>query len=311
MIAPLLVAVVTCVGPGESTSLGGVEHRIQVNGHERIFLEYVPAQRPEKPLPVVFVFHGEGGQARVSEDYYRMNPVADEGGFLVVYPEGLEKSWDDGRGVAPGGTRGIDDVAFIRAVFEDLAQRYSVDRSRVFATGMSTGGMFCHRLAMEASDLFLAIAPVAGPIPEPLLDKFKLERPVSLYMIQGDSDPIIPLEGGFVYPRGAQRRGRISSLKDTLSKYLQASGIDGAPKIKEVEDTKDDGTKTRRSLYGPGKQGAMVQLDLVMGGGHNLPGRQRDFPEWAVGKASSDYDGPRAIWEFFKSCPPRPVGSEP
>jgi polyhydroxybutyrate depolymerase len=301
------MAATAFLGPQAAAQPKGVEHRIEVDGKERSYIEYLPATAPEGPLPVVFVCHGEGGFARNAESYFEMNGVADKGGFIVLYPDGLEKSWNDGRGVAPGGTSGVDDVAFVRAVLEDVAKRHPVDRSRVFATGMSTGGMFCHRLAAEAPDVFLAIAPVAGPIAVPYFEQFKLERPVSMFLLQGDSDPIVPVEGGAVYPKGIQRRGRISPMKDTLAKYLEAAEITGEPASVDLEDTKQDGTKTRRDTYGPGKDGARVQLDLILGGGHNLPGRARDFPEWAVGKVSEDYDGAEAIWNFFKACPPRPA----
>lgn len=312
MLAQLIFAATALIGPQEAAPPNekaaqpmGMEHRFEVDGKERSYLEYLPPNAPQHPLPVVFVCHGEGGDPRVAEAYFEINGIADQKGFLVVYPAGLEKSWNDGRGVAPGGTRGIDDVAFVRAVLEDVAKRHPVDRSRVFATGMSTGGMFCHRLAAEAPDLFLAVAPVAGPIARPYIDEIKLQRPVSLFFLMGDSDPIIPLGGGFVYPRGIHRRGQISSFDETIAKYVAANDIQGDYQPRPIEDSAQDGTSTERRVYPTGKDGSRVIIDFVKGGGHNLPGRKRDFPEWAVGKASEDYDGALAIWQFFADCPPR------
>lgn len=281
------------------------EWRVEVQGLDRRYLLFEPGADPGEARPLVLVFHGEGGEPRGSEAYFGMDEIAEECGFLVAYLEGLEKSWDDGRGIAPGGTRGTDDVAFVRAVVDQIASRRPVDRSRVFATGMSTGGMFCHRLAAEASDLIAAIAPVCGPIARPYVEEFRLERPVSMLVIIGDADPIIPLEGGFVYPGGLQRRGAVSSLDDTLAPYLASAAIEGRPEIRAIADTVPDGTTAERRIYPAGVGGTRVVVTMVEGGGHGLPGRVRSYPEWAVGKTTKDFDGSRAIWEFFASCPPR------
>jgi polyhydroxybutyrate depolymerase len=281
-----------------------VESRVEVQGLDRGYLLFVPRDLPPGPRPLVLLFHGEGGVPRGTEEYFGMDEIAGDGGFLVAYLEGLEKSWDDGRGIAPGGTRGTDDVAFVRAVVDQIASRNPVDRSRVFAAGMSTGGMFCHRLAAEAPDLIAAIAPVCAPIARPYIDEFRLDRPISLFALLGDADPIIPLGGGFVYPGGLQRRGEVSGLDETLAHYLAAAGIEGGPEVQPVEDPVEDGTSTERWIYPVGIGGTRVVVGMVRGGGHGLPGRVRSYPEWAVGKSSKDFDGSRAIWDFFASCPP-------
>ena len=188
---------------------------------------------------------------------------------------------------------------------DEIADRHPVDRTRVFATGMSSGGMLCHRLAAEAPDLVAAVAPVAGPIARPLLATFRLERPVSLYAIQGDADPIVPIGGGLVYPAGLRDRGAVGSLDETIAPYLAAAGIAGPPAVRPLADAAPDGTTTERRTYPTGDGGTLVVVDVVHGGGHGLPGRTRDYPEWAVGKTSRDYDGALAIWQFFASCAPR------
>jgi polyhydroxybutyrate depolymerase len=301
----MMLALVLDETAADLTPTLAVDYRVEVQGLDRSYLLFEPHNLPAGPRPLMLIFHGEGGEPRGSEAYFGMDEIAAECGFLVAYLEGLEKSWDDGRGIAPGGTRGTDDVAFVRAVVDQIASRSPVDRSRVFAAGMSTGGMFCHRLAAEAPDLIAAIAPICAPIARPYIEEFRLDRPISLFALLGDADPIIPLEGGFVYPGGLQRRGSVSGLDETLKFYLDAAGITAKPEIQPLEDPVEDGTSTEQWIYPVGAGGTRIVVGMVRGGGHGLPGRVRSYPEWAVGKSSKDFDGSRAIWDFFASCPPR------
>lgn len=292
---------------GETDEFLEAEHTLIVDGRERSFLVQAPA-RPDGPLPVVFVFHGGGGRGEnMARNSFREMVARED--FLAVYPSGWKGNWNDGRDAAriAAQQESVDDVRFVRAIVDDLATRYSIDRTRVFATGASNGGIFAHYLAANAADLFAAIAPVIGGLAEPVAPTFRPSRPISLLVIQGDADPLVPIQGGPIARN--DRGGRVIATDAMLALYLRHNRIDGAPTIVEPPDRDpDDGCRTVIHRYPPGEEGVRVEYWLIEGGGHTMPGSRR-LPaaarEARVGRTSRDFDGLQAIWAFFKSCPPR------
>jgi polyhydroxybutyrate depolymerase len=275
----------------------------------------VQAQRgtKEKKLPVVFLFHGGGGRAR-NMTRTSLRGMAEKGKLIAVYPQGWWNRWNDGRKAAaiPAQVRGIDDVKFVRTIVDELSKRLPVDRTRLFATGVSNGAIFCHRLAAEASDLFAAIAPIIGGLAEPLAPKFKPAHPISLLVIQGDADPLVPIEGGPIGAGRLGKRGRIIATEAMLKKYLAHNGIEGKPTETPLKDAApDDGTTTTVRSYPKGEDGVRVGYYRVKNGGHSVPGNpHRALRERLVGKTSMDFDAYAVIWAFFESCPSHKGQSE-
>jgi poly(3-hydroxybutyrate) depolymerase len=286
-------------------------HTLRVDGRERSFVVQAPS-RPRGRLPVVFIFHGGGGRGLAPVGYRGM--VAAEN-FLAVYPNGWKGNWNDGRNAAriEAQQEGVDDVKFVRAIVENLAARYEVDRSRIFATGVSNGGIFCHYLAANAADLFAAVAPIIGGLAEPIAPTFKPSHPISLLVIQGDADPLVPINGGPI--ARSDRGGRIIGTERMLALYTAHNKIAGAPVEERLPDVdEDDGCRTKVRRYPPGAGGARVEYWLIEGGGHTLPGRRAARParEGRTGRTSRDFDAFEVVWEFFKTCPPRQgVGAVP
>ena len=141
-----------------------------VNG--RTYEIHLPGNHaPDKPVAVVIVLHGGGGNAANAERMSGMSTKADKEGFIAVYPNGTAArpngqllTWNAWRCCGAALDRKVDDVSFIRSVVDDVARHYPVDRKRIYATGLSNGGMLSYRLGCEAGDLFAAIAPVAGAL---------------------------------------------------------------------------------------------------------------------------------------------------
>ncbi len=288
------------------------EHRITVDGHERTFIVQEPKVKKGK-LPVVFVFHGGGGRGINMAAVGFRDMVAEEQ-FLAVYPDGWKGNWNDGRNAPSIASHreGVDDVKFVRAIVEYLASRYDIDRSRIFATGASNGGIFCHYLAAKASDLFAGIAPIIGGMAEPVAKTFNPSHTISLLVIQGDADPLVPINGGPI--AGSDRRGRIISTDEMLKKYLAHNGITAVPEVEQLPDIDpNDGTVTVVYRWPPGRDGVRVEYYLVKGGGHTVPGigGGRMLREEFVGKTSRDFNALKLIWNFFKSCPPRRQSDSP
>ncbi|MGZ0170829.1 MAG: alpha/beta hydrolase family esterase [Planctomycetales bacterium] len=162
----------------------GEEKNIVVDGRSRIFVAYSPKRQSRTPLPLVFVLHGGGsGASRQLERFTKFNDLAKREGFITCYPDGYEGNWNDGRGVSfiKAHSENVDDVKFFRAMVDNVSKEPIVDRSRIFATGISNGGFMSHRLAAEASDVFAAVAPIVGGMAIPIGENFKPKHPVSLF----------------------------------------------------------------------------------------------------------------------------------
>jgi polyhydroxybutyrate depolymerase len=282
------------------------KHSLTVDGHERSYLLVCPKDSAG-PLPLVLAFHGGRGSAQQMQRYSRFDALVDKEQFIVAYPEALDGNWNDGREVqAIRAQRGnIDDVKFVRALVDDLEKHCRIDRARIFATGISNGAFISHRLAAEASDLVAAIAPVVGGMAPQIARKFAPKFPVSIVIIQGDADPLIPFAGGPVAANLGPGRGLSAPTLDTLALYVKRNGNPGQPTITTQDNDPDDGTTLEIKKYANGPGGVKTELYLVKNGGHCWPGRPAYLPERTIGKASQEFSATDVIWSFFKSCPPR------
>ena len=188
-----------------------------------------------------------------------------------------------------------DDVAYIRAVLDDLATVVKVDPKRVYATGMSNGGMMCYLLAAELSDRIAAVAPVAGTM---VIEKANPKRPVPIMHFHGTADTFIPFDG----PRkDTPKFIHFKSVEDTIKTWVKIDGCEEKPEIVELPDKAKDGTTVQRKTYGYGKDGAEVVLFVIKGGGHTWPGEKPlvDF----IGKSTKNISANDLLWEFFQKHP--------
>src|SRR5262249_49316258 len=160
LLAPHAGHADACVETRGGQLRGAVESRcesMQSGGRTRTYRIYVPV-RVARPAPVVLVLHGGGGSGSGQElvTLGGFNRIADREGIIVLYPDGVGRSWNDGRSDvrARAFQEQIDDVGFLEALLERVAAAHPIDRRRVFATGMSNGGFMAFRLACEAADTF-------------------------------------------------------------------------------------------------------------------------------------------------------------
>ena len=309
-LASLAVVIFASIATPAEPNGGAVEHSVTVDGISRNYLVFAP-KRFDKPLPMVLALHGGGSNARQMERYTRFNDLAAKEGFLVVYPEAVDGNWNDGRGIE--GVRAqqenIDDVKFVRTILDRISKEHKIDRSRVFCTGISNGAFMSHRLATEASDLITAIAPVVGGMAPAMAKKFHPDQPVSILIIQGDADPLVPIRGGMVgFPRG-RKRGQVIPTEETISLYLRRNGNQGDPTVTTLDRDEKDGTSVEIRRYPDGPGGVRTQVYIVRNGGHTWAGRPLYLPEMLIGKASQEFSATEVIWEFFKSYPPRQARS--
>jgi polyhydroxybutyrate depolymerase len=245
-------------------------------------------------------FHGGGANADNMIAFSGLNKKSDEAGFIVVYPNGtgrLKKmlTFNGGNCCGYAASNKVDDVEFTRKILDDLASSVNVDPKRVFATGMSNGGIMAYRLASELSDRIAAIAPVGGPMGT---DTVTPQRPVSVMHMHGTNDEFAPFQGG----KGRGLSGtEFQSVERSLRTWVKADGCAPEPVVTKVPDMAKDGTSVIRSTYGSCKDGAEVVLVAVEGGGHTWPGREPGLR--ALGKSTRNISANDLMWEFFEKHP--------
>jgi len=280
---------------------------LQHGGRNRTWIAYVPAQLADHPA-LVIVLHGSmgtGAQARAVYGY-DFDQLADRHGFVVVYPQGYEGHWNDCRLTAPyaANREHIDDVGFLHALADRLVAERAVDATHVFVTGVSNGGSMTLCVAMQTPDFARAYAAVVAGVPAPTNRAVTPKgEPVSVMLMNGTDDPVVPWQGGDVvlWPVLANR-GPVLSAQASIDYWRALAGLDGAPQTTPFEDRDpSDGSTVERSLWSaPGKR--QVALYTVRGGGHGTP-HPATYGRRLLGHSNRDIHAACEIWEFFQSAP--------
>jgi polyhydroxybutyrate depolymerase len=282
-----------------------VAYTLTHNGIARSYRLYVPSELdPAEPVPLVFVLHGGSGDAESAEQITRsgFHALADQHGFIVVYPEGLDRHWIDGRAANATDRRDEDDdVTFIAALIDHLADTYPVDRSRVYATGISNGAMMSLRLACDLADQITAVAIVTGSMWDDLAAACAPPRPVPILILNGTDDPLVRWDGGDIILFG-RSRGRVWPTEDTVNFWRDYDACPAEPQIETLPDTDPgDHTHVTRTTYAPCAENTAVELYTIAGGGHTWPGGAQYLHHWLIGRTSRDIDANAVIWSFFAS----------
>jgi polyhydroxybutyrate depolymerase len=302
-VLTLLVGLLAASAPAQDTPkkpdpLGPGNHirTLTVDGRERAYLVHVPKEYdPKTPTPVVLALHGAAMDGSMMVWFSGLNKKADDAGFVVVYPSGTGtgpfRTWNAGGFTGKMAEGRPDDVAFIAKLLDDLASVVTVDEKRVYACGMSNGGMMCYRLAAELSDRIAAVAPVAGTV---AVEESKPKRAVPVLHIHGSKDAIVPF--GMTKGR-APPFMKLKGVEESVQTWVKLNGCDGKPKAETISKDGDEMTVTR-TTYGNGKDGSEVVLIVVEGGGHTWPGREP--PVGFIGKSAKNVSANDLMWEFFQ-----------
>ncbi|MCU0460997.1 MAG: hypothetical protein MUF36_03110 [Bacteroidales bacterium] len=279
------------------------------NNLERNFQIHIPPlYNGYIQLPLVIALHGRGGngESMILLTRKGFNKLADKEGFIVVYPDGIEQNWNDGRMDEEANDRAhrenIDDVGFISALIDSMIKDYQTDSKRVYVTGISNGAIMSYRLACELSHKISAIAPVDGNIPNLLIHECSPRMPVPVLAINNIDDPLVPYEGGYIYTSIRRLNlGKVLSVEESIRFWVNRNKCSSVPVVAEEPDLDPkDGTRVTRKEYTNGNDGTEVILYSVDGGGHTWPGGFQYLPSWLIGKTSRDIDATRVIWAFFK-----------
>jgi polyhydroxybutyrate depolymerase len=321
LVLVLFVLVNVARGQGRvKEAKAGADHTGSIvhGGLKRTYLLHVPKGFDKaKQWPLVFGLHGGGGDGSKVAKLTGFSAKADSAGFVVCYPDAVNHHWNDGRQVRRFKAQrdGVDDVGFIAVLTDRFVKDLNVDPGRVYATGISNGGMMCYRLGCELADRIAAIAPVAAAMPEPLgqalgtVPGFPPEilgdsprsprrslKPMPVLAINGTEDPLVPYEGGGVGLR--HKRGQVLSVQKTIEFWVAADSCGPKPETTEIPDVDPhDGIRVVRERYIGGRDSSEVILYRVEGGGHTWPSGARRVARF--GKTARDIDATEVIWEFF------------
>jgi polyhydroxybutyrate depolymerase len=282
---------------------------ILYDGRRRTYLFHLPPSYDgTKATPLVFVFHGGGGTGQEAAEMTGFSQLSDQKGFLVVYPDGVDQHWSDGRGTSPPDQQGVDDVGFVSALLQDLSQSLKINRRRVYATGMSNGAIFTQRLGCELTAKIAAIGPVAGTMAENIALTCAPRLVISVVEFHGTDDLVVPFKGGEVQ---GECGGTVLSVAETVERWVNLNRCPTSPKIRlEPDKDPNDGTRVLREVYRPCQNGAGVVLYIMKGGGHTWPdGPGGQLP--TSGRVSRDINATEVIWDFFAKHPKKITFSLP
>ena len=281
-----------------AVSVQTISSSMEYDGVTRTYTLVVPSDAREnaRGAPLVVVLHGYGGTGSGSIDRYGFVAAAERIGAIVVAPNGVRRAWNDGR---QQDVANVDDVGFVTALVGMLRARYHIDASRIGAAGMSNGAIFAQRLACERSDLFTAVVSVAGSMPAQLA--CAPSRAVSVMLVAGTRDPLVPYDGGGVgYLHG---RGEVIGAPETFARWRAIDRCGGVAPTVALPATVDDGTTVSLQSATGCNEGSGVALYTVTGGGHAWPEELRPLPALLVGIASANLDATNAACAFIVGHP--------
>lgn len=285
--------------PAADASAEVLTRTITIGQTQRSYILFLPDSPTAlgTGFPLVVVLHGGGGTAEQMMRFSRFNESGERERAVVAYPQGIARSWNDGRSFR-GRDTGVDDVGFIRAMVADIGANVTpLDRRRIYAAGISNGGFMSYRLACEAADLFAAVAPVAATMPAELGPRCKPSAPISVLAINGTADPLVPYGGGDVRVM-FRTRGEIWSTDQTIAFWSKHNHCKGDVVVRTLpdRDTTDQSTVRQLDVHGCT---APVRLLRVEGGGHTWPGGAQYLPVTWIGPTNRDIDATETIWRFF------------
>ncbi len=284
------------------TRPGDYTFTIEHGGLTRAYLVHVPrSYNPARATPALFAFHGGGGSMdyMAKDSFYGLTSKSEKEGFIVIYPNGYSKlgsgkfaTWNAGNCCASARDNNIDDVGFVRAVVANVERQLNIDTGKIYATGMSNGGMLSHRLACEMAGTFKAIAAVAGTDGT---SNCAPSQPISVLHIHARDDDHVLFDGGAGEEafKDKSKVANFTSVPLTISRWVVRNECNPEPKrVLTVPGAYCE-------AYSGCKDGVKVELCVTETGGHSWPGGTKPG-----GKETSKYlYANDVMWDFFKSLP--------
>ena len=261
-------------------------------GQTREYTLYVPRSYDRStPTPLVISIHGAANWPSFQMNLSQWNQLADEHGFIVVYPAGEgggPKTWHLRNSGTPSR---MPDVIFISELIDKLEASYNVDPARIYANGLSNGGGVTFALSCTLPDRIAAFGPVAAAVTLPF-DWCPDSRPAPMIAFHGTADRFTPYNGAKVW----LAPNPFPSIPEWTANWARRNRC--APNPVESAAAPD----VTRLEYTNCADEAAVVLYTIEGGGHTWPGG-KPMPEWLVGRTSRGVDATSQMWAFFREHP--------
>lgn len=272
--------------PASMIQPGSIDRRVEIDGRFRTYQMYVPdIPAPVAGFPVLIALHGGGGNAGVMEKKTDFDDLAEQAGFIAVYPDGSGRgekrlTWDAHNCCGYAYDNQIDDVGFISMLIDQLIADFDVDPARIYVTGHSNGAMMTYRLGCELSDKIAAIAPVAGALNT---ETCTPSRPLPVLMVHGEDDENVPILGATYSPaRTRSQQNRVDwPLSHAVEVWKSADGCASSPTV-----TRGDGFV--HTVYADCADGVELRTVIVEQWGHGWPRIENGAP----------IDASQLIWDF-------------
>jgi len=242
-------------------------------------------------MPLLIVLHGLTQTGNGIMDITEFNTIAEDNGFIVCYPDGLNNSWNADMNSL---NSEVDDLGFIEALAAYFENNYNTNSRMRYLTGFSNGGFLSHKIASESAMCFAAIATVSGNMSTTTAENFDPLYPTSVLHIHGTSDAIVPYNGGG--STGA-------SVDEAMMLWKNFLSCDAEPEMQAMPNPNVfDFSYPERYIY-QNCNGAALEHIKVVGGGHQWPGIETLLG--GLGTINMDFYSPQVIWDFLdgKSCP--------
>ena len=247
-------------------------------------------------MPVVFNLHGYTLDKQQQMNYSQMNLVADTAGFIVVYPNAVNTTWNSGiydSPIAPPNPN-INDIGFIDALIDTLSKHYSIDLEKIYSCGFSNGGFMSFKLACQLSNRIAAIASVEGAISNTTATECNCTHTMPVLIIHGTADNIVHYNGdagwhSAEYTVDFWKNFNLCTVSDTTS----------LPDLDTL-----DGCTVEKINYTGSSNTSRVVFYKVINGGHTWPGgdKQHLVLSWGnIGKTNGDINASKEIWNLFKN----------
>jgi polyhydroxybutyrate depolymerase len=260
------------------------------------YMHLPPGYRTAQSVPLLIALHGRLGTGKRMSKQTGFNEIADREGFIVVYPDGIKRSWADGRGITRADEQNIDDVAFLDKLIQNVAAEFPVDLAGVYLVGHSNGGFMALRFCVELPHRIAALAVVAASLTDSLANRLQAGGTGSILFVHGTADDVTPYDGCRL-PGG----GRTLSVEDAAKKWATAHGCSRVPVRGRMGDLRKNPNISVLN-YGPCQNQNQVRLFRIEDGGHRWPGESKELSKFGDGRMRQELNASEVIWKFFKGA---------